>query len=274
MKRVIAFHPEVAEELGNDQITAIYYQQLDYWSEKGSRPDGFIYKSKEEIRGETTLTREQQDRARNKLVSLGWLETKLIKAKGAPTLHYRILKPIKISIGGKPANLRVENPPMETSETHESLTEITTETTSEKEIKSSPTDSPLIKEIIDYLNLKTRSNYRASVKKNIELIKARLRDGFTVSDFKRVVDNKVAEWGGDPKMDQYLRPVTLFGTKFESYLNQKVAGRIVNQGGSETDRSGWPPFDAPESDFPGYNSMYWDTESFNRWKKAKKAAGY
>ena len=47
-----------------------------------------------------------------------------------------------------------------------------------------------------------------------------MNEGFTVDDFKKVIDNKSAEWGKDSKMSKYLRPETLFGTKFESYLNQ------------------------------------------------------
>lgn len=77
-----------------------------------------------------------------------------------------------------------------------------------------------IAEIIDYLNQMTGSSYRASTQKNVSLIRARLREGFTVDDFKTVIDKKVKAWGSDPSMRNYLRPVTLFGTKFESYLNE------------------------------------------------------
>lgn len=77
-----------------------------------------------------------------------------------------------------------------------------------------------IYEIVEYLNLKTKKSYRSSSKKLQQLIKARASEKFTVADFKRVIDNKVASWGKDPKMAQYLRPSTLFGTKFEEYLNE------------------------------------------------------
>jgi uncharacterized phage protein (TIGR02220 family) len=79
-----------------------------------------------------------------------------------------------------------------------------------------------IVEIVDYLNEKAGTSYRHTTKKTQRLIRARLKEGFTVEDFKTVIDKKVAEWLHDPKMSQYLRPETLFGTKFESYLNQKV----------------------------------------------------
>ena len=78
------------------------------------------------------------------------------------------------------------------------------------------------REIVEYLNEKTNSQYRPTSKKTQALIKARYNDGFNVDDFKIVIDNKTTEWYNDVKMSKFLRPETLFGTKFESYLNQKV----------------------------------------------------
>ena len=80
----------------------------------------------------------------------------------------------------------------------------------------------IIKEIIDYLNLRLGTRYSASNKKTQSLIKARLAENkeYTVDDFKAVIDKKIKEWKGT-EMEKYLRPETLFGTKFESYLNQK-----------------------------------------------------
>ena len=76
------------------------------------------------------------------------------------------------------------------------------------------------KEIIDYLNTLAGTNYRASSKKTQQLIKARINEGYTLEDFKVVIKNKTREWLNDSKMNAYLRPETLFGTKFEGYLNQ------------------------------------------------------
>lgn len=77
-----------------------------------------------------------------------------------------------------------------------------------------------IVEIVNYLNDVAGKNFKHTTRKTQTLIKARLREGFTVDDFKRVIDNKTKEWKHDPKMNKYLRPETLFGTKFESYLNE------------------------------------------------------
>lgn len=76
-------------------------------------------------------------------------------------------------------------------------------------------------EITDYLNEKTGSQFRSSTKKTQSLIKARFNEGFKIDDFKRVIDIKTNEWLNNKDMSKYLRPETLFGTKFESYLNQE-----------------------------------------------------
>lgn len=75
-------------------------------------------------------------------------------------------------------------------------------------------------EIVDYLNKVSGSNYKASTDKTKKCIKARINEGFTVDDFKTVIDKKCAEWKGT-EWEKFLRPETLFGTKFESYLQQK-----------------------------------------------------
>ena len=80
--------------------------------------------------------------------------------------------------------------------------------------------NPAYKEIIDYLNTVCGTSYRATSKATQRLISARLHEGFTVEDFKAVIRTKHAEWANDAKMSKFLRPETLFGTKFESYLNQ------------------------------------------------------
>lgn len=86
----------------------------------------------------------------------------------------------------------------------------------------------LCSEVVDYLNAKAGTGFKATSSKTQALVRARSADGFTASDFRAVVDNKVADWGNDPKMAKYLRPETLFGTKFEGYLNERKA---VSAGG-------------------------------------------
>lgn len=78
----------------------------------------------------------------------------------------------------------------------------------------------LVREIIDYLNKKANKNYRPTTTATKKHINARLNEGFTLADFKAVIDVKCRDWLHDPKMNKYLRPETLFGSKFESYLNE------------------------------------------------------
>lgn len=86
----IAYNPEMAKMLG-DPNQAILFQQLQFWCDKGKRNDCYIYKTKETIKNETGLTEYQQDTARSKLENEhGVIETKLMKANGAPTIHYKV----------------------------------------------------------------------------------------------------------------------------------------------------------------------------------------
>ena len=91
------------------------------------------------------------------------------------------------------------------------------------------------KEIIDYLNSKTGKNYRDNVQKNRSLIKARWSEGYRLDDFKHVIDNMVKDWSGT-KYAKYLRPETLFGTKFDGYLNQ---GYVVKRENKTDERLGF-----------------------------------
>lgn len=86
---------------------------------------------------------------------------------------------------------------------------------------NSISNTNIYKDIIDYLNEKADTNFKPTTKKTQTLIKARLNENFKLEDFKVVIDKKCQTWK-NTKMQQYLRPETLFGTKFESYLNENV----------------------------------------------------
>lgn len=84
------------------------------------------------------------------------------------------------------------------------------------------------KEIVDYLNQRCGTSYRHTTRKTRDLIRARWKEGFKLDDFYMVIDKKAAEWLNDPKMSKYLRPETLFGPKFEGYLNQPVRRTLAD----------------------------------------------
>lgn len=100
---------------------------------------------------------------------------------------------------------------------HQMTNTVTTNVTPTEEGKNSKNKE--VKDIVLFLNSKTGKHYRPESNKTARLIQSRLNDGFRKEDFYTVIENKVHEWKGT-KMETYLRPETLFGSKFESYLNQ------------------------------------------------------
>lgn len=82
----------------------------------------------------------------------------------------------------------------------------------------------ICKEVISYLNLKAKKNFKVNTASHQKFIKARLKEGYVLEDFKKVVDVMVAKWKGT-EYEQYLQPQTLFGNKMDNYLNQSMPKR-------------------------------------------------
>lgn len=102
-----------------------------------------------------------------------------------------------------------------------------------------PDPAPLVSvagEVVEYLNSKTGKQFRPKSEETKRLIEARIKQGFCLEDFKRVIDTKTEKWLNDDKMSDFLRPQTLFGTKFESYLNES---RASPGGHQETESEYW-----------------------------------
>lgn len=91
-------------------------------------------------------------------------------------------------------------------------------------VDSIVSDESKVKFIVGYLNEKANTKFRYVSKDTKKHIHARLSEGFTIDDFKTVIDKKCADWRGT-EWEQYLRPTTLFGTKFEAYLNAPITKR-------------------------------------------------
>lgn len=100
----------------------------------------------------------------------------------------------------------------------------------DNEVSYHDTSNDTFATVVDYLNMKLGSNYRASSKNTRKHIKARLAEGFTIADFQTVIDKQYDKWV-NTEWEQYLRPETLFGTKFESYLNAPKKQNIKNNDG-------------------------------------------
>jgi uncharacterized phage protein (TIGR02220 family) len=90
---------------------------------------------------------------------------------------------------------------------------------------------PISRNVLDYLNLKkpTKIAYKPTPA-NLKGIEARIKEGFTIDDFKEVIDFKIKEWKDVPKMQKYIRPDTLFGGKFNQYLVDANEYKIQNDG--------------------------------------------
>ena len=101
-----------------------------------------------------------------------------------------------------------------------------------KNLKESNTDNKKINKtinnnyiaIVDFLNLKAGTSYKPTSKATQAHINARIAEGYTVDDFREVIKKKCDEWKGTD-MEKYLRPETLFGSKFENYLNAPAVQR-------------------------------------------------
>jgi uncharacterized phage protein (TIGR02220 family) len=88
-----------------------------------------------------------------------------------------------------------------------------------RELFEAPKDN--VVEIIAYLNQKTGKSFRANVASNRAIVSARLNEGYSVDEIKRMIDVMTSKWQ-NTKMEIYLRPETLFGaTKFQTYINER-----------------------------------------------------
>lgn len=219
--------PSLAKEL-NSVDKAIMLQQIHYWSLRSTNiHDGhkWVYNTVKSWHDQFSwLSEKTVQRYLKQLEDDSYLITSNFnKAKFDRTKWYRINYDKMTSRRG---------PTVPTSGTGSSeakgltdltytrdYTETTTETTT-KDILSGKPDHVPYQEILNYFNQQAGTSYRASSKATQRLINARTNEGFTVDDFKKVIDIKVANWKDDPKMSKYLRPATLFGTKFEGYLNE------------------------------------------------------
>ncbi|WP_233711133.1 conserved phage C-terminal domain-containing protein [Lederbergia citrisecunda] len=142
----------------------------------------------------------------NQLVDNGYLTSEIQYKDGSKEIFNRYLRIVNVPIKEK-----FNTPIKDKFKDNNTVINNTTNNT---------LDIPFV-EIVTYLNDVANTNYRHATKKTKDLIKARWNEGFRLNDFKTVIDIKTKEWLSDNKMNMYLRPETLFGTKFESYLNQK-----------------------------------------------------
>ena len=158
----------------------------------------------------------------------GYIKIDYIYQEGSKAISRRVIRCVRNIDGGI---RNIDNTIRKTEEGYSenrednntSFNNTFSNTSNKKDIVEQSSTTPLpYEEIVQYLNQKTNKNFKHTSKVTQRHIRARLAEGFTVSDFKQVIDKKCSDWLRDQKMKEYLRPETLFGTKFESYLNSKT----------------------------------------------------
>ncbi|MCZ6942659.1 replication protein [Bacillus mycoides] len=237
--------PGLASRIGLNE--AIFLQQIHYWLNRSKHfydERRWVYNSVAEwvkqfpFWSENTIRRIVKNLEDEQLLVIGnYNRAKFDKTKWY-SINYEKLRLLESTNDIPNLGRRsTQNGQMDVPNLGKPIPETNTETTSE--IKE------YIVEIVNYLNDVCGSTYRLTSKKTQTLIKTRLVEGFIVDNFKTVIDTKAKEWLRTEQA-KYLRPETLFGTKFESYLQQgKVEGK---HGSNKGNRYSKDPFE--EDDLP------------------------
>lgn len=182
-------------------------RKYNYWlTNNGLTEDGYFFITQQEIEEDTTLSPYKQAVTFKQLEEKGIIS--IAQKGGTQRTNYYRLNEDSIS-----NFLSFHTQKTSVSKVKKLGTTKTRNTKTE--------NTKTVYEIVDYLNSKTGSRFKATTPQTARLINARLKEGYTESDFYTVIDNKVKDWLNDAKMSEYLRPQTLFGNKFEGYLNQK-----------------------------------------------------
>lgn len=199
--------------------------------------EGWFYKTAPSLEEETGLSNHKQSKIIEELTKLGILEQ---ENKGMPMKRYfrinfnkieELVFKIQDLKKSKPSNEEIEKQGFKDFESKDlKISNACIEKISNnKEYINNNLNKELnniYKEAVDYLNEKAGTKYKSSSKNTTKHIKARLNDGYTLEDFKSVIDKKCSEWL-NTDMEKYLCPDTLFGPKFEKYLNQKIIHKNI-----------------------------------------------
>lgn len=219
----IMYNKTIAHKYGVNEAILIgeLCAKYQYWLERGDllQSGGWFYVTREDIEKDTCLSSKQQRSAFKNLQDDEIISCKLM---GVPAkLFYRINTENLYNLMCQKVT------PVCDEKAQQAVTKGNgTNRYNKKETKK---ETNIYSPVVGYLNEKAGTDYRPGSHKTRALIDARVNEGFTLEDFKAVIDRKCADWNhappaGEKDMRPYLRPETLFGPKFESYLNQKGGG--------------------------------------------------
>lgn len=208
--------------------------EYKYWQRRDELKDGYFYSTIENVKDNTTLSDKRQRAALVNLKGAGLVDVKLM---GIPAKRYiRINSEQLLRILTN--NMRQDG--KASFANSEELDAPKRQTNNNNSNNNKNSNKNIYIAVVTRLNERTGASYRPSTKSTQSHINARLAEGFTLEDFFSVIDKKCAEWKGG-EMEKYLRPETLFGSKFENYLNapaipkRGASGIAVSKRDSELD---------------------------------------
>ena len=234
--------PRLAQEIGLNE--AIVLQQMHYWlgiSKHEKEGKKWIYNSYPQwveqfpFWSESTVKRTINKLEKQNLLFVGNYNKAGFDKTKWYSINYTELNKLVTLSSGHNDTTNSPNWNDEDVSMNRPIPETTTENTTEtiKNTLSRNSTRVPYKEIIDYLNEKTGRNYKHTAKANQKVIKARMNEGYTLEEFKTVIDKKTDEWENDVKMKKFLRPETLFGTNFDRYLNEDPKSNEKSWAGSD-----------------------------------------
>jgi len=217
--------------------TAFLLTTLIEASDGLANDEGWFYKTAPSLEEETGLSNHKQSKIIEELTKLGILEQ---ENKGMPMKRYfrinfnkieELVFKIQDLKNSKPSNEEIEKQGIKKFESKDLKNSNTCieKISNNKEYINNNLNKELnniYKEAVDYLNEKAGTKYKINSKNTTRHIQARIREGYTLEDFKTVIDKKCSEWL-NTDMEKYLCPETLFGSKFEKYLNQKIIHKNI-----------------------------------------------
>lgn len=220
--------PSLAKEVGLNE--SIMLQQMHYWLLKSTHEfnqENWFYKTLEEWQLEfpfwstMTIRRILGNLEKKKLVKVGNFNKKKFDKTKWYTINYERVNRRCVQNEQTYCSDCTDG----TVQNEQTNTRDYTETTTENNNVSEEKPKKVVwteetNKIIEYLNHRTGKKYSVKTKKTAQLIHKLLDNGFTVDDFRTVIDIKTQQWLNNEKMNQYLRPRTLFSEKFEDYLNE------------------------------------------------------
>lgn len=202
---------------------ALLYNRLDLsleskWHDRNGKV--FMYFTTAEFCEELGCSEKTVTKIKKELVTSGLLKEErqgLTKPNRLYILGPKIVQQIILEPEKLPSRT-VENTTLDTQEVQTIKTDIRKTDIDNNKLS-------ICKEVISYLNLKAKKNFKVDTASHQKFIKARLKEGYVLEDFKKVVDIMVVKWKGT-EYEQYLQPQTLFGNKMDNYLNQPMPRKV------------------------------------------------